>query len=63
MEKRRVYLLEVAPAYKTIVTHPAEYKTVTETVLVKEAYKRLEIVPAYGKLKQFLMLQKKTLTD
>ena len=37
--------IKVAPEYKTIVTHPAEYKTVTETVLVKEAYKRLEIVP------------------
>lgn len=38
--------IEVAPAYKRIVTHPAEYKTVTERVIVKEAGQRLEIVPA-----------------
>nr|WP_299034641.1 OmpA family protein [uncultured Tenacibaculum sp.] len=38
--------IEVAPAYKRIVTHPAEYKTVTERVMVKEAGQRLEIVPA-----------------
>lgn len=38
--------IEIAPAYKKIVTHPAVYKTVTESVLVKEAGKRLEIVPA-----------------
>ncbi|WP_298778790.1 OmpA family protein [uncultured Polaribacter sp.] len=37
--------IQVAPEYKTIVTHPAEYKTVTEKVLIKEAYKRLEVVP------------------
>ncbi len=38
--------IEVAPAYKKIVTHPAEYKTVTERVLIKEAGQRLEIIPA-----------------
>ncbi len=38
--------VEIAPAYKKIVTYPAIYKTVTEKVLVKEAGKRLEIVPA-----------------
>jgi len=38
--------IEIAPAYKKIVTHPAEYKTVTETVLTKEAGQRLVIVPA-----------------
>lgn len=38
--------IEVAPAYKRIVTHPAEYKTVTERVMVKEAGQSLEIVPA-----------------
>ncbi len=38
--------IEVAPAYKRIVTHPAEYRTVTERVMVKEAGQRLEIVPA-----------------
>ncbi|WP_299107014.1 OmpA family protein [uncultured Tenacibaculum sp.] len=38
--------IEVAPAYKRIVTHPAEYKTVTERVMVKEAGQRLEVVPA-----------------
>ncbi len=38
--------IEVAPAYKKIVTHPAEYNTVTERVLVKEAGQRLVVVPA-----------------
>lgn len=38
--------IEIAPAYKKIVTYPAEYKTVTERVLIKEAGKRLVIVPA-----------------
>ncbi|WP_028890684.1 OmpA family protein [Tenacibaculum sp. 47A_GOM-205m] len=38
--------IEIAPTYKKIVTHPAEYKTVTERVVVKEAGERLEIVPA-----------------
>jgi outer membrane protein OmpA-like peptidoglycan-associated protein len=38
--------IEIAPAYKKIVTRPAQYKTITERVLVKEAGERLEIVPA-----------------
>ncbi|CAM1361359.1 Cell envelope biogenesis protein OmpA [Tenacibaculum sediminilitoris] len=38
--------IEIAPAYKRIITHPAEYKTVTERVVSKEAGKRLEIIPA-----------------
>ena len=38
--------IEIAPAYKRIVTHPAEYKTVTESVLTKEAGQRLVVVPA-----------------
>jgi len=37
------------PAYKKLVTHPAEYKTVTEKVMVKEASKKLIAHPAeYG---------------
>lgn len=43
--------IEVAPAYKKIVTHPAQYKTVTESVLVKEAGERLVIVPAVWETK------------
>ncbi|MGJ8760980.1 MULTISPECIES: OmpA family protein [unclassified Polaribacter] len=38
--------IEVAPAYKKIVTHPAEYNTITERVLIKEAGQRLVVVPA-----------------
>ena len=38
--------IEVAPAYNRIVTYPAQYKTVTERVLVKEAGQSLVIVPA-----------------
>ncbi|QOD61920.1 OmpA family protein [Polaribacter haliotis] len=43
--------LEVAPAYKKIVTYPAQYKTVTERVLVKEAGQKLVIVPAVWETK------------
>jgi len=43
--------IEVTPAYNKIVTHPAEYKTITEKVLVKEAGSRLEIVPAVWETK------------
>ena len=38
--------LEIAPAYKKIITHPAQYKTVTDRVIVKEAGQRLVVVPA-----------------
>ena len=38
--------IEIYPAYKKYITHPAVYKTITERVLVKEASTRLEIVPA-----------------
>ena len=37
--------IEIAPAYKKIVTYPATYKTVTEKVLIKEAGQNLVIVP------------------
>lgn len=43
--------IEVEPAYKRIVTHPAEYRTVTEKVLIKEASEKLEIVPAIWETK------------
>lgn len=42
----QVDTIEVRPAFKTIVTYPAEYKTVTERVLLKDASQKLEIVPA-----------------
>lgn len=38
--------IEIAPAYKKIVTYPATYKTITERVLVKEADKKLVVVPS-----------------
>ena len=38
--------VEISPAYKKIVTHPAEYKKVTEKVLKKDASYKLEVVPA-----------------
>ncbi|AUC85152.1 cell envelope biogenesis protein OmpA [Polaribacter sp. ALD11] len=43
--------IEIAPAYKKIVTYPATYKTVTERVLVKEADQRLVIVPSVWETK------------
>ena len=38
--------IQVSPAYKKLITRPAEYTTVTETVTVKEASQRLEVIPA-----------------
>lgn len=49
--KNEQITVEVAPAYKKIVTHPAEYKTVSEKVLIKEATEKLEIVPAVWETK------------
>jgi outer membrane protein OmpA-like peptidoglycan-associated protein len=43
--------IEVAPAYKKIVTYPATYKTVTERVLIKEAATRLVAVPGVWETK------------
>lgn len=36
----------VSPEYKKIVTFPAEYKTITEQVLIKEAGEEIMLVPA-----------------
>ncbi|MBU3012983.1 OmpA family protein [Polaribacter vadi] len=49
--KNEQVTVEVSPAYKKIVTHPAQYKTVTEKVLIKEATEKLEIVPAVWETK------------
>ncbi|WP_091897393.1 OmpA family protein [Polaribacter sp. KT25b] len=49
--KNEEVTIEIEPAYKKIITHPAEYKTITESVLVKEAVKTLEIVPAVWETK------------
>ena len=43
--------IEIAPAYKKIVTYPATYETVTERVLVKEADQRLVVVPSVWETK------------
>jgi outer membrane protein OmpA-like peptidoglycan-associated protein len=43
--------IEVAPAYKKIVTYPAQYKTITERVLIKEAGTRLVAVPGVWETK------------
>jgi outer membrane protein OmpA-like peptidoglycan-associated protein len=37
---------EVSPAYNKIIVHPAEYKTVNDRVITKEAGQELVIVPA-----------------
>lgn len=38
--------IEVKPAYTILKEVPAEYKTVEETVLVKEEYKKFKFIPA-----------------
>lgn len=43
--------IEVSPAYKTIVTYPAEYNTVSEKVMVKDAGQNLVVVPAVWETK------------
>jgi outer membrane protein OmpA-like peptidoglycan-associated protein len=43
--------IEIAPAYKKIVTHPAQYKTITEKVMVKEAGQSLVAIPAVWETK------------
>jgi len=43
--------IEISPAYKKIVTHPATYKNVTEEIIIKEAGESLVIVPAVWKTK------------
>ncbi|MGB0878952.1 MAG: OmpA family protein [Polaribacter sp.] len=44
--KNQDITLEIAPAYKRIITHPAQYRTVKDRVIVKEAGQRLVVVPA-----------------
>lgn len=39
-------VIEISPAYKTLKTFPATYKTIEERIMVKEASKQLVYVPA-----------------
>jgi len=50
--------IETHAAYKKIVTHPAEYKTVNESVLTKEASTRLEVVPAVYEMRDVVVVVK-----
>jgi outer membrane protein OmpA-like peptidoglycan-associated protein len=50
--------IEVAPAYRKIVTYPAKYKTITEKVLVKEAATRLVAVPGVWETKEISYMAK-----
>jgi len=38
--------LAVSPEYRKIVAYPAEYKTIQEKVLIKEAGEEIRIIPA-----------------
>lgn len=53
--KNETVTIETHPAYKKIKTFPAQYKTVTERVLVKEEGERLEIVPAVYETKDVVV--------
>lgn len=44
--KNETINVPVAPEYKTIIAHPAEYRTIQEKVLVKEAGEEILLVPA-----------------
>jgi len=50
--------IEIAPAYTKIITHPAQYETVTERVMVKEEGQRLEIIPAVWETKEISYVAK-----
>lgn len=50
--------IETNAAFKKIVTHPAEYRTDTERVLVKEASQRLELVAAVYETKDVIVVVK-----
>ena len=50
--------IETKAAYKKIVTHPAEYKTVTERVLTKAASTRLATVPAVYETRDVVVIVK-----
>ncbi len=38
--------IEIAPAYKRIITYPANYKNITERVSVNEGGEKLTVIPA-----------------
>lgn len=44
--KNEAINVAVSPEYKKIITHPAQYKTIQEKVLIKEAGQEVLIVPA-----------------
>jgi outer membrane protein OmpA-like peptidoglycan-associated protein len=44
--KNETINVPVAPEYRKLVTYPAQYKTITEKVLIKEAGQEVLIVPA-----------------
>lgn len=50
--------IETNAAFKKINTHPAEYKTITERVLVKQASTRLELVPAKYETRDVVVVTK-----
>jgi OOP family OmpA-OmpF porin len=44
--KNETINVAVSPEYKTIITHPAEYRTIQEKVLIREAGEEILLVPA-----------------
>ena len=56
--KNQDVTIEVAPAYKRIVTHPAEFNTATERVLVSEGTQKLVVIPAKYEMRDVTVVTK-----
>jgi outer membrane protein OmpA-like peptidoglycan-associated protein len=56
--KNQDITIEVSPAYKRIVTHPAEYRTATERVLVSEGKQELVVIPAKYEMRDVTVVTK-----
>ncbi len=56
--KNQDVTIEISPAYKRIKTHPAEFKTVTERVLVSEGSQKLVVIPAQYEMKDVVVVTK-----
>ena len=56
--KNQDITIEVAPSYKKIITNPAQYKTVTERVLVSEGKQELVVVPAVYEMRDVTVVTK-----
>lgn len=60
--KNETINVAVSPEYKKIVAYPAEYKTIQEKVLIKEAGQKLLVVPAVWGSQEVTYFEKEDVT-